>query len=52
MPFRLKYKPEKYDGTADYFKHFDDVAHWNGCSDNDKATQLSMSLTGVADNVR
>ena len=51
MSFRSKYKPEKYDGTADwsdYLKHFERVAQWNGWSDNDKAAQLSMSLTGVA----
>ena len=51
MSFRSKYKPEKYDGTADwsdYLKHFERVAQWNGWSDNDKAAQLSMNLTGVA----
>ena len=51
MSFRSKYKPEKYDGTADwsdYLKHFERVAQWNGWSDNDKAAQLSMNFTGVA----
>ena len=51
MSFRSKYKPAKYDCTADwsdYLKHFERVAQWNGRSDNDKAAQLSMSLTGVA----
>ena len=51
MSFRLKYKPEKYDGTvdwSDYLKHFEKVVQWNGWSDNEKAAQLSMSLTGVA----
>ena len=51
MSFRSKYNPEKYDGTADwsdYLKHFERVAQWNGWSDNVKAAQLSISLTGVA----
>ena len=51
MSIGLKYKPEKFDGTADwsdYLKHFEKVAQWNGLSDYDKAAQLSMSFTGVA----
>ena len=53
MSFRSKYKPGKYDSTADwsdYLKHFERVAQWNGWSD--KAAQLSMNLTGVAGLVR
>ena len=50
MSFRLKYKPGKFDCTADwsdYLKHFEKVAQRDGWSGNDKAAQLSMSLTGV-----
>ena len=51
MSFRLQYKPDRFDGTADqsdYHKHFEKVCQWSGWSDNDKAAQLSMSLTGGA----
>ena len=51
MSLRLKNKPEKFDSTADwsdYLKHFEKVAQWNVWSDNNKAAQLSMSLTAVA----
>ena len=50
-PSRLKFKPEKFDGTADwsdYLKHFEAVAQWNTWTPEEKAVQLSMNLTGVA----
>ena len=48
---KMKYKPDKYDGTADwadYLRHFEMVSAWNGWSLEDRAVQLSMNLTGVA----
>ena len=48
---RMKYKPEKYDDTADwadYLRHFEVVSAWNEWSLEDRAVQLSMNLTGVA----
>ena len=47
----MKYKPEKYDGTADwadYLRHFEMVSAWNEWSLEDRAVQLSVNLTGVA----
>ena len=48
---KMKYKPDKYDGTADwadYLRHFEMISAWNGWSLEDRAVQLSMNLTGVA----
>ena len=48
---RTKQKPEKFDGDsdwADYLKHFEMVSLWNGWREDEKAVQLSMSLTGTA----
>ena len=48
---KMKYKPDKYDGTADwadYLRHFEMVSAWNEWSLEDRAVQLSMNLTGVA----
>ena len=48
---RTKQKPEKFDGNsdwADYLKHFEMVSLWNGWREDEKAVQLSMSLTGTA----
>ena len=48
---RQKFRPERYDGTtdwADYLKHFEMVAAWNGWSPLEKAAQLSMNLTHIA----
>ena len=48
---RTKQKPEKFDGSsdwADYIKHFEMVSLWNGWWEDEKAVQLSMSLTGTA----
>ena len=50
MLYRLKYKSEKFDATADwsdYLKYFEKVSEWNGWPDYEKAAQL-LSLTGVA----
>ena len=48
---RTKQKPEKFDGSSDwsdYLNHFEMVSLWNGWSEEEKAVQLSMSLTGAA----
>ena len=51
QPQQTKQKPEKSDGSsdwADYLKHFEMVSLWNGWREDEKAVQLSMSLTGTA----
>ena len=48
---RTKQKPEKFDGSSDwsdYLNHFEMVSLWNCWSDEEKAVQLSMSLTSAA----
>ena len=53
-PRKLK-EPDLFDGQRtewpDYICHFEQVAQWNGWSDNEKAAQLAMSLRGVAQRV-
>ena len=48
----LVFKKKLYDGKnvewPDYICHFEQVAHWNGWSKQEMATQLSMSLRGIA----
>ena len=48
---QTKQKPEKFDGSsdwADYIKHFEMVSLWNGWREDEKAVQLSVSLTGTS----
>ena len=48
---RQKHRPDKYDGTSDWADHmrqFEMVSTWNRWGAEDKASQLSMNLTGVA----
>lgn len=51
--YRKEKEPDKFDGKSvewqDYEKHFEQVALWNGWSEREKATQLVMSLRGVAE---
>ena len=46
-----KQKPEKFEGSSDwsdYLNHFEMVSLWNCWSEEEKAVQLSMSLTSAA----
>lgn len=48
---RKNRKPDSFDGKsdwADYLKHFEAVATWNGWTGEEKAVQLIMSLSGTA----
>jgi hypothetical protein len=53
--FRRHKEPDKFDGEKidwlDYLQHFETVAYWNGWNFQEKALQLSMSLTGEAQRV-
>jgi len=48
---RKSCRPDHYDGTSDwsdYVRHFGTVAIWNDWTDEEKAVQLSMHLSGTA----
>lgn len=48
---RRSRKPDHYDGAtdwSDYINHFEAVAAWNGWCNEEKAVQLTMSLTSTA----